>query len=83
MHDDFTAHFGQLADNQLRAAVPGIAHILPVRCTQQRNSGGCHDLAHIPQGIANQLGYMQGTGVVDVDGTVILFRAILALITNS
>ena len=68
VHRHLAAHFGQLAHDDLRAAVAGVAHVLAVGGPQKGDFGGRHDLAHVAQGIAHQLGHVQGAGVVDVDG---------------
>ena len=62
VHLDLRAHFGQLAHDDLRAAVARVAHVLAVGGPEQRHLGGGHDLAHVAQGVAHELGRVQAPG---------------------
>ena len=62
------AHLGELADDHLRAAVAGVADVLAVAGPADQHVGPGDVAAHVPQGVAGQLGHVQAAGVVDVDG---------------
>ncbi|OQB79539.1 MAG: hypothetical protein BWX88_04821 [Planctomycetes bacterium ADurb.Bin126] len=61
-------HLGELADDQFAAAVAGVAHVLAVAGPAQQHAGARDVSPHVPQGVADQLGRVQGARVVDVDG---------------
>ncbi len=66
--DNFSTHFRELSHHDLRAAVAGVPHILPVGGAEDGDPGGCYDLAHVPEGISDELCRVEGAGVVNVDG---------------
>ena len=68
MNPDLRAHLVQTPDKDLRAAVAGIPHILPVRCAEDEDFGRGDRHVHVPQGVADKLRCMERTGVIDVDG---------------
>jgi len=55
---DFRTHFRELSHHDLRAAVAGVPHVLPV--------GGA-DLPHVPEGVPDELRHVEGASVVDID----------------
>ena len=65
---DLRAHLSELADDGLRAAVAGVAHVLAVGGAKDDDLRGGDDLAHVAQRVADKLGHVERTRVVDVDG---------------
>ena len=62
------AHFRELADDDLRAAVPRVGDVLPVARPAQQHIGPGNVAAHIAERIPRQRRHVQAAGVVDVDG---------------
>ncbi len=65
---DLGPHLGKLPDHDLRTAVPGVPHVLPVGSPEDGDLRGRHDPPHVPQGVPDELGRVERPGVVDVDG---------------
>jgi len=64
---DFRTHFRELSHHDLRAAVAGVPHVLPVGGAEEGDLGGGDDLPHVPEGVPDELRHVEGAGVVDVD----------------
>ena len=62
------AHLGELAHDHFGAAVAGVADVLAIAGAADQHVGAGDVAAHVAQGVARQLGDVQGAGVVDVDG---------------
>jgi hypothetical protein len=58
--DDFRTHFRELPHHDLRAAVAGIPHVLPVGGAQEGDLRGGDDLPHVPEGVPDELRHVEG-----------------------
>ncbi len=60
------AHLREFSHDQLGAAVPGIAHVLAVRRSEDEDVGRGDGPVHVPQRVTDHLRDSEGPGVVDV-----------------
>ena len=65
--NDIRTHFRELSHHDLRTAVAGVPHVLPVGGAEEGDLGGGDDLPHVPEGVPDQLRHVEGAGVVDID----------------
>ena len=68
MHADLGTHFGESSDKNFGAAISGVAYIFSIRGSQDENFRASNGHAHIAQGVSDELGCVEGTGIINVNG---------------
>ena len=63
-----SAHFGELAHDELGAAVARVANVFAVRSAEHEDLGRRYGAVQVTQGVAGHLAHAKGAGVVDIDG---------------
>jgi len=64
---DIRTHLRELSHHDLRAAVAGVPHVLPVGGAEEGDFRSGDNFPHVPEGVPDELRHMEGAGIVDVD----------------